>query len=53
MADPIGRTKIHKVSKLDENRYNGVLEVTDYEKIIIYRFIKFKIADQYFYVNYI
>jgi len=48
MADPIWRTKIHKVSKLDENRYIGVFEVTDYETIVIYKFVKFKIADPIF-----
>jgi len=34
---------LQKVSKLDENRYIEVFEVTDYETII--RFVKFKIAD--------
>jgi len=43
MANPIWRMKIHKVSKLDENRYIEVIGITDYESII--RFQKFKMAD--------
>jgi len=46
MADPVWRTKIHKVSKLDKNWYIGVFEVTDYESII--RFLKFEDLDSVF-----
>ena len=35
MADPIWRTKIRKISELDENRYTRVFTVADYKFIMV------------------